>query len=210
MPFRYPLRTMVGATLCSLPVVVVACGGRGPLDTDIAAYDAPDAAGLLGDDAGGVEPGVDSGARPGRSPDSGKQPAKDAGVPGLPGFPGLGADAGPAGACFTCAQAMCGTQVTACASSPTCVEEGFCDLMTCLGGSGTTPGGAGAGLGGLDLACLQKCGSDSTASQELMSALLCVFGSCGSPCLGAITSLGSSSGGGGLTGFPGLTPPSTK
>src|ERR1019366_1112973 len=94
--------------------------------------------------------------------------------------------------------------------SPTCVEEGFCDLMTCLGGSGTTAGGAGAGLGGLDLACFQKCGSDPTASQELMSALPCVFGSSGSPCLGALTSLGRSGGGGGLTAFPALTPPSTK
>jgi hypothetical protein len=41
-----------------------------------------------------------------------------------------------------------------------------------------------------------------------MSALLCVFTSCGTTCLGAVTSLGA--GGGGLSGFPGLTSPTTK
>jgi len=214
MKFRFPLRTTVGAGLWSLPVIAIACGGRSPLDTDIAAYDSPDASGLQGTSSGpgnssggeAGEPGqptVDSGTMPGKVPDAGKGPVKDAGTPGIPGLPGLpgqGNDAGPLGACFTCAQDMCGTQVTGCVSSPTCVQEGFCDLMTCLGGTGTT------GVGGLDLACLQKCGTDATASQELMSALLCVFGSCGSPCLGALTSLGGAGlggAGGGLTGFPG-------
>jgi hypothetical protein len=222
MQFRFPLRTTFCAALCSVPVAVVACGGRGPLDTDIATYDAPDASGLNpGDD--GVEPVVDSGTKPGSTTDAGKGAGKDAGkdsgstgLPGLPGFPGLpgltGIDAGPLGACATCAQQTCGTQVDACVSSPTCVQEGLCDLTTCLGGAGTTGGmgttGAGGALGGLDIACFQKCGSDQTASSELMSALLCVFTSCGTSCLGALTSTGGT--GGGLGGFPGLTAPTTK
>src|ERR1017187_4232090 len=64
MKFRFPLRTTVGAGLWSLPVIAIACGGRSPLDTDIAAYDSPDASGLQGNSSG---PGNSSGGEAGRT-----------------------------------------------------------------------------------------------------------------------------------------------
>src|SRR5450755_2119878 len=102
MSSRFPLRSTLCVAPAFIALILAACGGRGPLDTDIAAYDAPDAAGLVrpGDD--GVEPTGDSGAKPMKPVDAGTG-TRDAGgpgqpglpgVPGFPGLPGLGADAG--------------------------------------------------------------------------------------------------------------------
>lgn len=225
MPSRYMRRTILCVAPALAAGVLAACGGRGPLDTDIESYDSADAAGLTtpGDDE--IEPGGDSGTRPTKPLDGGAD-SKEAGTPGspgspgLPGLPGLSADAGGIVGCFACAEDSCGTQVNACVGSPACVEEGTCDLM-CLGGGttgggladgGTTGGGlaggglAGgglAGLGGLNLSCFQSCTKDQQASQELLTAVTCTFGSCGTQCLSALGGAGGGLGGlagGGLAG----------
>ena len=162
MPSRYMRRTILCVAPALAAGVLAACGGRGPLDTDIESYDSADAAGLTtpGDDE--IEPGGDSGTRPTKPLDGGAD-SKEAGTPGSPGrrvcraFQACRADAGGIVGCFACAEDSCGTQVNACVGSPACVEEGTCDLM-CLGGGttgggladgGTTGGGlAGGGIGG--------------------------------------------------------------
>src|SRR5580698_5512894 len=88
MPSRYLHRPILCGALPALVAgVLAACGGRGPLDTDIESYDSPDAAGLRtpGDDE--IEPGGDSGTGPTRPLDGGAS-SKDAGTPGSPGSPG--------------------------------------------------------------------------------------------------------------------------
>jgi predicted small lipoprotein YifL len=231
MPSRYLHRTILHCVAPALVAgVLAACGGRGPLDTDIESYDSPDAAGLTrpGDDE--IETGGDSGTTPTRPLDAGPG-SKEGGAPGSPGSPGspgtpgspglpgllgLSPDAGGIVGCFACAEDSCGTQVNACVGSSACVEEGTCDLM-CLGG-GTTGGGlaggglagggmAGggmAGLGGLNLQCFQSCTKDQMASQELLAALTCTFGSCGSQCLSALGGAGGGLGGLGGGGLGGL------
>jgi hypothetical protein len=223
MSSRYLLRPTLWVAPAFATVILVACGGRGPLDVDIDAYDAPDAAGLHpGDD--GVEPKPDAGTGPIKPIDAGTG-KMDAGVIGLPpGFPILGADAGGIAGCFGCAEEKCGTQVNACFGSPACVTEGTCGLG-CLGGGLTGAGGLGGGLtgtgglggglpglggssssggtaglgGGLNLQCLQACDKDPQANQDLFSAIECTFTSCSSECLGAL----GGAGGGGLGGLGG-------
>ncbi len=145
-------------------LVLVACGGRGPLDTDIAAYDAPDAAGIANLGPGeGTGPKADAGAKPADAGMSAKD-AKAPGTPGIPGFPGLSEDAGGILGCFACAEDKCGTQVNACVSAPACVTEGTCGLGCVTGLTGGTAaggelaggalagGGTAGGLGGGTLA----------------------------------------------------------
>jgi hypothetical protein len=179
-----------------------ACGGRGPLDTDIEAYDAPNAAGLR-DASVGTPPGIDAGRG---SPTLDAGTSRDAGRPGFPTIPGFGADAGGIIGCFACAQDMCGTQVGACLASQACLAEGTCDLTTCLAGmgGGTTAGGSSGGglggFGGIDLQCFQSCQKDPQGSADLFAAVECTFTSCGTECLSALTSAGQGGGLGGLGG----------
>jgi hypothetical protein len=203
-----PSRSLLRPTLCLAPalapLILVACGGRGPLDTDIAAYDAPHAAGLRGPGEPGSE---DAGTRPTQPVDAGPG-TKDAGS-SPPGLPGLGADAGGIAACFGCAEASCGMQVNACVASSACFAEGTCDLG-CLGGAagGTTTGGA---SGGLNLECLQACTKDQQANQDLLAALTCTFESCSSQCLSALGSAGTGLGGlGALLGTQAATPAASE
>ena len=214
-------RVLFRPVLCMGPgvvtLVLVACGGRGPLDTDIAAYDAPDAAGLTVIDPGeGTEPKAEAGAKP---MDAGA--SKDAKAPTMPGIPGLSEDAGGILGCFACAQDKCGTQVNACASSPACVTEGTCGLGCVTGLAGGTAagglaggtlaggglaGGGTAGGGGLNLQCLMACDTDMQANADLFAALECTFTSCSSECLGALGGAGGGLGGlgGTLGGLGGL------
>jgi hypothetical protein len=178
-----------------LGAILSACGGRGPLDTDIEGYDAPGAGAARGSGAQAEDAGAGA-----RAPDAGR----DAGRPGLPAIPGFGPDAGGVVGCFACAQQSCGTQVNACISSPSCVQEGLCDVTTCFLGtdSGTNAGGASggglAGLGGIDTQCLMSCQKDPQGSADLVAAAACVFTACGTDCIGALTSLGQGGGLGGL------------
>jgi hypothetical protein len=205
---RFPLRGALCAAIGFIPVAVIACGARGPIDDNIAAYDAVDAAGLVPLDDASLPP-----SEAGKPADGGKDSAtKDAGkdtglpgFPGLPGLPGFGADAGGIVGCFACAQDSCGTQVDACIGSADCVKEGICDLTTCLAGGGTMGMGTGTGgigglLGGINLQCFQTCAPSQQASTELIAALQCTFTSCGTECLSALTSMGGAGGGGGGTG----------
>lgn len=155
MPSRFPFRPALCVAPGLVTVALVACGGRGPLDTDIAAYDAVDAAGIAIPDPGEVTgPKADAGAKPADAGMAGTD-AKASGPPGLQGFPGLSEDAGGIAGCFACAEDKCGTQVNACSGSPACVTEGTCGLgcLTGLAG-GTAAGGAmaGGGLAGGGLA----------------------------------------------------------
>ncbi len=221
-------RFLFRPVLCVAPgvvtVVLVACGGRGPLDTDIAAYDAPDAAGLTVLGPGeGTEPKAEAGAKP---MDAGAS-TKDAKAPTGPGIPGLSEDAGGIAGCFACAEDKCGTQVNACASSPACVAEGTCGLGCVTGltggtaaggilaggtlaggtlaggtvaggtlaGGGTAGGGTTGAAGGLNLQCLMACDTDTQANAALFAALECTFTSCSSECLGALGGAGGGLGG---------------
>jgi hypothetical protein len=211
MSSRFPLRGALCVAIGWFPLAVLACGARGPIDDNIEAYDAIDASGLQppGDDASVPE---DAGKKPvdagkdGSVKDASKDAAKDTGLPGFPGFPGLpglSEDAGGIIGCFACAQDQCGTQVDACIADQACLQEGICDLTTCLGGMTTGTGGGGGGLlGGLNLQCFMTCGPNQAASSELISALQCTFTSCGTECLSALTMAGGA--GGGLGGLGGL------
>jgi hypothetical protein len=224
MPSRFPFRPVLCVAPGLVTVVLVACGGRGPLDTDIAAYDAADAAGIANLGPGeGTGPKADAGAKPADAGMSAKD-AKAPGTPGLQGFPGLSEDAGGIAGCFACAEDKCGTQVSACSGSPACVEEGTCGLGCLTGlaggtaaggelaggalaGGGTAGGGlAGGGLagggtaggaaaGGLNLQCLMACDTNTQANTDLFAALECTFTACSSECLGALGGMGGALGG---------------
>jgi hypothetical protein len=207
MSLGFPRWLWVGITAVWVPALVVACGGRGPLDTTIAAYDSPNIE-LPGVDAGAGEKDAGKDAGKDASKD-GSTPVADAGKDAggfmLPPIPGLTGDAG-IGACISCAQQHCNTQGSACFSDPACVQEGFCDLMTCLAGGtmgGSSTGGGAGGLGSVDFECFSTCATNQTANQDLTAALTCVFASCASDCLSALGSLGGT-GGGGLGGLGGL------
>jgi hypothetical protein len=218
---RFPLHPTLSAAPGLVAVVLVACGGRGPLDTDIETYDAPDAAGLLARRAGddGAGPARDSGAGPTGLKDAGKESdGGDARAPGGPsllaGFPGLSEDAGGILGCFACAEGKCGAQVNACVGVPACITEGTCGLGCLLGigvatdaggipAAGGAMGGGVAGLGNVNLPCLQACDTNVQANADLFAALECTFTSCSSECLSALTPLGGGPGGLGGLGEPG-------
>ncbi|HEX3772230.1 MAG TPA: hypothetical protein VHV30_15245 [Polyangiaceae bacterium] len=200
-----PMRATSMATALLSSILLLACGGRIDLDAQPGTSVEPDA-GIPGDDS--VDPTSEAGATTATTRDAGTS------IPGLPDLSSLlDLDAGPIGACFSCAQTMCGTEVTACLSSSPCLQEGLCDVANCFGGAGSSSGTGGSGSGsgssgGLlsDLSCFNSCGSDATASNQLSSALFCLVGSCSSSCLGAVGSLGSLGTSGGLGGLtPGLT-----
>ncbi len=217
----FPLVTAFAVV--GVPALIVACGGRGPLDDNIDAYDAPDAEGInpsSGSGGGSGSSGLDASSGSSGKKDGGGSttkdagggtPTKDSGLPGFPGLPGLSEDAGGIAGCFACAEDSCGTQTNACLSSPDCLQEGLCDLTTCLlgaaggtgSGSGSTSGGLGGIFGGADLQCLQTCSPSAAANTELLSAVECVFTQCGSDCLSALSAAGSGGGLGGLGGLGG-------
>ncbi len=207
--FPYRLRSILCVATGFAGLICSACGGRGPLDTDIEAYDAPDAAGLY-DASVSTHPGTDAGRG---SPRLDAGISRDAGQPVFPTIPGFGADAGGIIGCFACAQQQCGTQVGACLASQACLAEGTCDLTTCLAGmaggtaAGGSSGGGLGGLGGIDLQCFQSCQKDPQGSADLFAAVECTFTSCGTECLSALTSAGQGGGGtlGGLGGLGGGT-----
>jgi hypothetical protein len=197
---RYLLRSLTCVAPGLFAMIFSGCGGRGPLDTDIDAYDAPDAAALRSPDDQ-APPNKDAGT---------PAEARDAGRPGLPALLGFGPDAGGIAGCFACAQASCGTQVNACISSPPCVQEGLCDLTTCLLGmggmdAGSSSSGGPAAFGGVDLQCFMSCQKDPQGSADLFAAAECVFTSCGTDCTSALTSAGQG-GLGGLGALGGIAP----
>jgi hypothetical protein len=166
-----PRRTACAALL-GAPLLVVACGARGPLEIVVVQE-------LPGLDAGAdVSSSVDG--QPDASEDATEgapQPTPEAGGP--PGF-----DAGGLLACGGCLAQNCSMQIQACITSQTCVATLQCVFTMCL--SGGTP----------DPTCiLSKCGGPQVLMGPLVGVFTCIASNC-SGCLGALGGLG----GGGLPG----------
>jgi hypothetical protein len=170
-----PRRTVCAALLAA-PVLVAACGARGPLDV-VVVEEPP------GTDAGAgadVSSPLDGQPAPEAAPEGGPSPSRDAAGP--PGF-----DAGGLLACGGCLAQNCSMQIQACIGSTTCLSTATCAVTMCLSGGAPNVG-----------CILQQCADGGLASfADLVGLFTCVATNC-SGCLGA---LGGLVGG----GFPGGT-----
>jgi hypothetical protein len=139
--------------------------GLGTKDAGLGTQDAAEGA----DDAGSGTTDAAGGTG------DGGQGAEDAGTPAT--------DAGGADECLACAEERCGFLATTCVNSPTCAEEGKCDLM-CLedqtSGNGLVPFHA------PNPQCFQACTKDLRAHQELVTAATCAFALCPKECHGIL------------------------
>jgi hypothetical protein len=178
------------AALALFGAAVVACGVRGPLDSDVIQEVASD---------GGGNPG------PGPSVDSGgggedANPGVDASAP-VDATPAVDA---PHEAslinCGTCVAQSCGTQIVSCLTNTTCAAALQCIATTCLAGA---DGGGGGGLG--NLGCFTNCAGGNPANLAgLLGIIQCITTSCGSDCGSVLGGLG------GLGGFGGRTIPNVS
>jgi hypothetical protein len=176
MPNSVSPRRAACAALLAAPLLIVACGARGPLDI-VVVQELPEA------DAGAdVSSSVDG--QPG-GPEASPGPTPEAG--GRPGF-----DAGGLLACTGCLAQNCGKQLQACITSQSCVTTLQCVFTMCF--SGGVP----------DINCaLSNCGGPQ-ALPALAGIFTCVSTQCPG-CLGALGGLGGGGGlpGGGGTGGAG-------
>jgi hypothetical protein len=173
MPSSVSPRRTACAGLLAAPLLVAACGARGPLDIvvvqELPELDASaDALSSTDGQPGAVDAASDS--APGPTPEAG----------GRPGF-----DAGGLLACGGCLAQNCGMQLQACITSQSCVMTLQCVFTMCLSG------------GAPDVSCiLSNCGGPQ-ALGGLVGIFTCVSSQCPG-CLGALGGLGG--GGGGLPG----------
>jgi hypothetical protein len=132
--------------------------------------------GGLGEKEGGVGPGDDASIGPGDA-GSGSDDAGSAADAGMP----PPQDGGGLNACLACAEKRCGPIVNTCVDSPSCVEEGDCDL-TCLRMAGNSLV--------TDARCVQSCAAQHPATPQLLAAVTCGFEVCPVECLRTLISCG--------------------
>jgi hypothetical protein len=164
-------RALFSAALAT-PVLVVACGSRGPLDIEVI-REYPDASAPV--DAIADVPGETSDV------------AHDVLADVIDAAPeAMGPDANPVTACVQCLTQTCGQQLLTCITSTGCRTALQCVVQTCLGGGGMP-----------SLQCLGGCtGSDPTTQSQVLMTISCVLSNC-SACTGALGGLGGGGGGGG-------------
>jgi hypothetical protein len=172
-------RALFSAALAA-PMLVVACGARGPLDvTEIIVQEEPDATVPL--DAPADVPGEASDVA---SHDVLADAIIDAAPEAMSGF-----DGGPIVNCGACIAQSCGQPLLTCLTATACRTALQCVLQMCLTG------------GMPSLQCLGGCtGSDPTTQQQVLTVIGCIIGTCGSQCTGALSGLGGGGGGGGGAG----------
>lgn len=171
-------RRALFTTALAAPVLVVACGARGPLDIEVI-REVPDA-------SANVDAIADA---PGETIDVSTHDVLADVIDAAPEAMG-GPDAGPIPVCLSCISQSCGQQLLTCIASSGCRTALQCVVQTCLGGGGMP-----------SLQCLGGCtGGDATAQMQLLSVLGCVIGTCGQQCTGALGGLGGGGGGGGGAG----------
>jgi hypothetical protein len=184
---RFNARRTASAAVLVTPVVLIACGARGPLDLGAggasADLDGAVDVGVSADAAGDQSEGADGAT----DRDGGR---RDGGREG--GFPGLG-DAGGLLGCGACVAQSCGMQVVGCISQPQCQMALQCAVTKCLAGGG----------GGLNPQCIFGCtNGNPQALQSLIGIFTCIATKCGSQCAGLAGGLG----GGGTPGGGGFVP----
>ena len=165
-------RALVSAAFVA-PVLVVACGARGPLDIEVIreVADAGTSADVMLD-------------VPGETTDVSAHDVLADVIDAAP--EAMGPDGGPLVNCGSCIAQNCGQQVITCIMSTSCRTALQCVVQSCLTG------------GMPSLQCLGGCtGSDPTTQQDVLMVLGCIIGTCGSQCAGALGGLGGGGGGGG-------------
>jgi hypothetical protein len=169
-------RALFSAALAA-PLLVVACGARGPLDIEVI-REVPDASANV--DAMLLD-------APGETNDVATHDVLADVIDAAPEAMG-GFDAGPIPACLSCISQNCGQQLLTCIASTGCRTALQCVVQMCLAGGGGVP----------NLQCLGNCtAGNSTTQTQVLSALGCIIGSCGSMCAGALGGFGGGGGGGG-------------
>jgi hypothetical protein len=177
MGISLALRRALFSAALAAPVLVVACGSRGPLDIEVI-REYPDASASL--DAIADVPGETSDVA-----------AHDVLADVIDAAPDVmvGPDGGPLVNCGSCIAQSCGQQVITCITSTTCRTALQCVVQMCLTG------------GMPSLTCLGGCtGSDPTTQMDVLAVIGCIVGTCGSQCTGALGGLGGGGGGGGGSG----------
>ena len=141
------------------------CGGRSPLGS--LAYEQSSTNGGSGLGPGGHGPG---GHGPGGHGPGGHGPGGEGGLgPGGQGQGGFD----PIG-CLGCVAQNC-PDTLACVTDPACIQGIGCVVATCMSG------------GQPDMACALGCfNGDMSAALAALSAMTCVFGTCGDTCGGLI------------------------
>ncbi len=173
-------RALFSAALAA-PVLVVACGSRGPLDVIEIVQGSPDASVT-------VDAHLDA---PSETNDVAVHDALPDVIDAAPEAMG-GFDGGPIVNCGSCLVQSCGQQLLTCLTATACTTALQCVVQMCL--TGGTP----------SLQCLGGCtGSDPTTQQDVLSVIGCVIGTCGSQCAGALGGLGGLGGGGSSGGGSG-------
>ncbi|HEX8796585.1 MAG TPA: hypothetical protein VF765_36795 [Polyangiaceae bacterium] len=169
-------RALVSAAFV-MPVLVVACGSRGPLDIEVI-REVPDS-GASADVVLDV---------PAETTDVASHDALADVVDAEP--EAMGPDAGPIPACVQCLTQSCGQQLITCVTSTGCRTALQCVVQMCL--TGGTP----------DIQCLGNCtGSDPATQQQVLTVIGCIIGC--PQCTGALGGLGGGGGGGGGGGAGG-------
>jgi len=171
------VRHAAAAALVAVPLAIVACGSRGPLDVVIEEQPAD-----AGDDAAVLDAAPDG-------PGDGAADAADASDGDADAAPGM--DAGLL-ACGTCVAQSCGQQLFTCLTNSACQQTLTCAVQKCLAG------------GAPDLQCLQGCANGNTqAFMQFVGVFTCIIGNCGTQCTGVLGGLGGGPGGGGGSGGSG-------
>jgi hypothetical protein len=173
MGISLSLRRALFSAALAAPVLVVACGARGPLDIEVI-KEFPEGSVPL--DAVADVPGETSDVA-----------ANDVLADVIDAAPeAMGPDGGPLVNCGSCIAQNCGQQLITCLTSTGCRTALQCVVQMCLTG------------GMPSLQCLGGCtGSDPMTQQQVLTVLGCIVGTCGSQCAGALGGLGGGGGGGG-------------
>jgi predicted small lipoprotein YifL len=165
------VRRAATAALVAVPIAVVACGSRGPLDVIVDERQAD-----AGDDGTVVDATPDG-------PGDGAADAADASDGATDAAPRM--DSGLF-ACGTCVAQSCGQQLFTCLTSSACQQTLTCAVQKCFAGGAPDP------------QCLYGCANGNTqALGQLIGVFTCIIGNCGTACMGVLGGLGGGPGGGG-------------
>lgn len=171
MANNFQVRRAATAALFAVPLALVACGSRGPLDVVVAEQPAD-----AGDDGTVVDAAPDG-------PGDGAADAADASDGAADAAPRM--DAGLL-ACGTCVAQSCGQPIFMCFTNPTCQQTLTCAVQKCFAGGMPDP------------QCVLGCANGNPqALVQLYAVFQCILSNCGAPCMGVLGGLGGGPSGGG-------------